>query len=105
MRNDLEWHNGILAGGLCRVTDNVVCLNFGTCGIYVYSVFNDIQNNTITDNGTGLICTNYAPNLILRNTFSGNSMDIIVGPGNTAPAPIAPGNSITNAGPLINISY
>jgi hypothetical protein len=30
---------------------------------------------------------------------------MVVGAGNTAPLPISPGNSITNAGPWINIAY
>ena len=98
--------NGILVTAVSRITDNLITWNTSACGIYVYSIGNDIQNNTITYNKTGLVCTNYAPNLILRNTFSGNSSgDIVIGPGNTAPAPISPGNGITNAGPWVNITF
>jgi len=97
--------NGILAYGGSRITDNLVEFYNG-CGIYVYSTYNDIENNTITGNKVGLVCTNYAPNLILRNTFSGNSGgDMIIGTGNTAPAPVGPGDGITNASPWANIKF
>ena len=81
--------NGILVGGGCRVTDNLLVGNNGVCGIYVSGSRNDIQNNTVIGNGNnsiGLVCTNYAPNIILRNTFSANfAGDLIIGSGNTAP--------------------
>jgi parallel beta-helix repeat protein len=95
--------NGIIAYGACRVIDNVVYRN--GCGIYLDSVFDDIENNSIVWNQAGIIATNYSPHIIVRNTFTANTTNMVVGLGNTAPLPISLGNGITNAGPWINIAY
>jgi len=77
-----------------------------TFGIAVFGDRNRIENNSVVNNYLGLHATG-TNNLIVKNTFSGNTNHwaIDLPSENTAPAPISPGSAITNASPWANIIH
>ena len=109
--------NGILVGSDCRVVNNLCSSNGDVAGAGINVTGSDchIEGNTLTDNDVGLDI-DFAGNLIIKNTASGNTPNFDLVADNKVGVIVAVPNSIAISGatggagvgttdPFANLSY
>lgn len=105
--------SGIRAGAFCHVVGNTCdgngAGNSSRGGIEVGNEGNCIDNNTVTQNSTGIrISSIITGNIVIRNTARGNTINFDIGTGNTLGPTnnlVGTGGVITNQNPWANFSF
>lgn len=86
------------------------CLAEGNteAGIYLrytyLGSFATAEDNSMVENGYGLLCDQATGNFIARNKAMGNTTNYLIGAGNQYAEILTPGAAFTNANPWANIS-
>jgi hypothetical protein len=101
--------DGIRVNTGCQVTENSCFANAGAtptfAGIRAIGGSNRIEANVLHQNGTGVIA-DVGGNMIIRNSFSFNSIRVNAAQGNNvAQIIVVPGNNFVSTDPQANLAY